>query len=110
MATPRQTQGPERGLSLIEKNKWFIGLLVGGLVNTGVMWQQFQEVQKRLEETRVAEITTATRLSEFREKQIGGLQDIEVLKSTVKNLDSRVLVIERVFIERNPATLPERTK
>ena len=74
------------------------------------MWQQFQEVQKRLEETRMAEVSTATKLAEFREKQIGGLQDIEVLKSTLKNLDSRVLVIERVFIERNPAPLPDRSK
>jgi hypothetical protein len=79
---------------------WLLGIVVGGLFNTGIMYQQFQELKKSLGESREEQKVQSARLTEFREKQITGLADIQVLKGNVQNLDARVLVIERVFIER----------
>jgi hypothetical protein len=79
---------------------WMIGIVAGGLVNTGIMYQQFDQVKKNQADSKEEQKAQAAKLSEFREKQITGLADIQVLKGNVQNLDARVLVIERVFIER----------
>jgi hypothetical protein len=83
------------GLTLV-----FITTIGGGLVSLGVNWGQFQQIKEAQREGKDELKAVSARLSEFREKQIGGLQDVQVLKSNVQNLDSRVLVIERIFIDR----------
>jgi hypothetical protein len=79
---------------------WLVGIAAGGLINAGIMYSQFQVVIKAQAESKDELKAQASRLGEFREKQIGGLADIQVLKSNVQNLDARVLVIERIFIEQ----------
>lgn len=96
---PRKTRTSfaERFSSL---TPWLAGIIFGGLVNTGVMYQQFQEVRKTQEEVKEELKQQALRLAEFREKQIASLADIQVLKGNIQNLDNRVLVIERIFVEK----------
>jgi hypothetical protein len=79
---------------------WLVGIVAGGLINTGMMYAQFQQVLRAQAESKDELRLQASRLSEFREKQIVGLQDIQVLKGNVQTLDARVLVIERIFIEQ----------
>lgn len=83
------------GLTLV-----FVTTIGGGLLSLGINWQQFQQIKEAQQEGKDEQKALSAKLSEFREKQIGGLQDIQVLKNNVQNLDSRVLVIERIFIEK----------
>ena len=79
---------------------WLITISVGGLFNLGFNAAQFEEIKKSQRESKEEQKVQATKLAEFREKQIAGLADIQVLKGNVQNLDARVLVIERIFYEQ----------
>lgn len=81
---------------------WLVGIAAGGLIQAGIMYQQFQVIIKSQNESREELRVQSARLNDFREKQIAGLNDIKVLQGNVQNLDARVLVIERIFIERPP--------
>jgi hypothetical protein len=83
------------GLTLV-----YLTTIGGGLLSLGVNYQQFQQIKQAQQEGKEEQKAMSAKLSEFREKQIGGLQDVQVLKTNVQNLDSRVLVIERIFIDR----------
>lgn len=93
-------------LASVNGNLALFLLIVGGLVNTGVMYQQFAQVKQNQEIQSADQKALNAKLTEISNKQIGGLQDISTLKtnvqaldSGVRNLDGRVLVIERTFIE-----------
>lgn len=101
MAPPKRLpQQKPAVLAAISGNSWLIAIVVGGLFNTGMTYQQFTEVRKNQEISSTEQKLLAAKVTEMREKQIGGLQDIQTLKSNVHNLDNRVLVIERIFIEQ----------
>lgn len=83
-----------------------VSTLVTLLVSTGITINQFQQIQKNQEMQNSEQKLQNARLTEISNKQIVGLQDIATLKTnvqtvdnSVRNLDGRVLVIERTFIE-----------
>lgn len=100
-----QTPPPPPPMTLISwaaANTAILLLIGTTLINIGMTRQKFDEVIKNQEVSSTELKIQAARLTEFREKQIGGLRDIEVLKTTVQGIDNRVLVIERTFIEMPP--------
>lgn len=105
MAPPKRTpQQKPATLAAISGNSWLIAIVCGGLFNIGMTYRQFQEVLNNQEISSAEQKRLASQVTEMREKQIGGLQDIQTLKTNVQAIDNRVLVIERIFIEQ-----PKRT-
>lgn len=101
MAPPKRTPTSKPAVfATINGNSWLITILVGGLFSTGMSYRQFQEVLKNQETSSIEQKALAAKVTEMREKQIGGLQDIQTLKTNVQAIDNRVLVIERIFIEQ----------
>lgn len=101
MAPPKQTpQQKPAVLAAISGNSWLIAIVVGGLFNTGMTYQQFTEVRKNQEISSAEQKHLTAKVNDMREKQVEGIQDIQTLKRDVQTIDNRVLVIERIFIEQ----------
>jgi hypothetical protein len=66
----------------------------------GVMMTQFGQVKANQDDSKIFQAAITLKMNEFREKQIVGLAKVDALEGNVRNLDNRVLVIERVFVER----------
>lgn len=107
-STTRRRAAPKKVsiLASVNGNLTLAMLIIGGLVNTGIMYQQFNEVKRNQEVQSVDQKAINARLTEISNKQIGGLNDIANLKTNVQAvgekvqaIDGRVLVIERTFIE-----------
>jgi hypothetical protein len=103
--SPRRQDDQKSLIARLDANKWMICIVFGGLFNTGIMYQKFDQVMKNQEESARDQKSANGKITEMREKQIVGLQDIQTLKTNVQAIDNRVLVIERVFIEQ-----PKRSK
>lgn len=99
---PPEDDAPDSKKSLLSKLNANLALLIiigTMLVNIGMTRQKFEEIIKNQEGSSAEMKAQAARLTEFRENQIGGLRDIQTLKTSVQAIDNRVLVIERTFIE-----------
>lgn len=98
--SPRRTADQQSVLARLDANKWMVCIVVGGLFNTGIMYQKFDQVMKNQDDSAKAQSVANSQITAIREKQIVGLQDIATLKTNVQAIDNRVLVIERIFIEQ----------
>lgn len=72
---------------------WLAGFMVGGLLHTGMMYQQFQQLRADQEKN-------SSLVAVMRENQINGLAAIRTLQSEVQRHDERIVVIERLFITK----------
>lgn len=99
--TPRQPRRAAEStlLSKIDSNKWLIGLVAGGLLNTGIMYQQFAQVKETLVASTAEQKVINSKMTEVQMKQVGGLADINTLKGAVSTLESRTSKIETFFME-----------
>ena len=70
-----------------------LSVLVGGLINTGVMYQQFQTLRED-------QVKTTTLITYIRENQIRGLTDLANIQTFVQNHEQRIAVIEKYIIIR----------
>lgn len=114
MATRRAAAPATPDRTFIERfggvTTWMIGTFAGGLFSIGFNYAQFQQIKLAQLEGKEEQKLQAAKLADFREKQVSSLRDIDVLKTNVQGLDSRVLVIERVFIEKAPQLVSQGNK
>ena len=101
VATQRRKNIVPEETKIGDFKRGFIALVIGGLFNTGYVFSEFRKVQANQEDAKLLLAAQVVKMAEIREKQIVGLQDIEALKGVTKNLDGRVLIIERVLIDRS---------
>ncbi len=94
----QQTNLPK---NLVIPTPWLVSFLLGGVLHTGMMYQQFQTLRSESEKN-------STLVSLIREKQIGGLADLQNIKSEqhtqnarLDGHDQRIVVIERYIIQKD---------
>lgn len=79
--------------NIVISSKIALSILIAGLVNTGIMYQQFQTLKE--------ETTKNSALTAFiRENQIKGLADLANLKVVTENHETRLGTVERFIIDR----------
>lgn len=102
---PRTTRAPRRvddEISLfarLDSNKWLIGLVFGGLINTGIMYQQFTQVKETLAANIAEQKVITGKMNEVQLQQVSGAQDIGMLKAATTTLEGRVRSMEQMFME-----------
>ncbi len=79
---------------IVMSTAWVSMLFVGGLVNTGMMYQQFQTLKEERSKD-------AAMLVVIRENQIGGLADVRQIKSELVDHNNRIVVIERYIYSKD---------
>lgn len=72
---------------------WLATFLIGGLLHTGMMYQQFQQM-------RDDQKANASLVALIRENQINGLASIATIKTELDRHDERIVVIERLIISK----------
>lgn len=105
-ASRRRTTDPKPLLSMITGVVGLISIVVVGLFNIGINYQQFNEVKKTQAEQGAEQKQSNMTMRQLREDQIRSIEDVRSIKNNmqtldnnVRALDGRVLVIERTFIE-----------
>jgi hypothetical protein len=97
--TPRRVDDEVTLLARLDSNKWLIGLVFGGLVNTGIMYQQFTQVKETLAANIAEQKVITGKMNEVQLQQASGAQDIGALKSTAVALETRIRSLEVMFME-----------
>jgi len=102
----RRTPEPKALLSMISGVVGIVSIVVVGLFNIGINYQQFAQVKEKIAEQGAEQRQTTSTMRQLREDQIRSIEDVRSIKNNmqgletnVRNLDGRVLVIERTFIE-----------
>ena len=78
---------------LVIPTSWLAAFLTGGVLHTGMMYQQFQQMREDQK-------SNAALVALIRENQINGLAAIATIKSELARQDERIVVIERLIISR----------
>lgn len=85
---------------LIIPTTWLVTFVAGGLLHTGVMYQQFQQMREDAK-------ANSAMVAMIRENQINGLaaigtirSDVATIRSDVMRQDERIVVIERILITK----------
>jgi hypothetical protein len=97
--TPRRVDDEITLLARLDSNKWLIGLVFGGLVNTGIMYQQFAQVKETLQANIAEQKVITGQVSDVKLQLVSGLQDVNALKASSITLEARVRSMEVMFME-----------
>jgi acyl-CoA hydrolase len=97
--TPRRVDDEITLLARLDSNKWLIGLVFGGLVNTGIMYQQFTQVKETLAANIAEQKVITGEMGKVQLQQAASLQDIGTLKAGAVTLESRVRSMEVMFMD-----------
>ncbi len=97
--TPRRVDDEISLFARLDQNKWLIGLLFGGLVNTGIMYQEFHEVKEKLGANIAEQKIITGKMNDVQLQLVSGLQDVSALKASSITLEARVRTVEVMFME-----------
>lgn len=98
--TPRRVDDEITLFARLDSNKWLIGLVFGGLVNTGIMYQQFTQIKETLATNTAEQKVITGKMNDVQIQQVSSIQEIQTLRAAAATLENRIRSIEVMFMEQ----------
>ncbi len=96
---PRRAEDAVTLFSRLDSNKWLIGLVVGGLLNTGIMWEQFKQIKETLAVNTAEQKVITSKMNDVQVQQVRSEAKAQILEAKALGLEQRVRTLEVGFME-----------
>ena len=96
---PRRIDDAITLFARLDSNKWLIGLVFAGLVNTGIMYQQFTQIKATLEANTADQKVNAAQMNAVQIQQVSDRAEAQIIKAAAAAMEQRVRSLEVMFME-----------
>jgi hypothetical protein len=97
--TPRRVDDAVSLFARLDSNKWLIGLVFGGLINTGIMYQQFTQIKETLAANIAEQKIITSKMNDVQVQQVRGEAKAQILEAKAVTIEQRIRSLEVMFME-----------
>jgi hypothetical protein len=96
---PRRIDDAVTLFARLDSNKWLIGLVFAGLVNTGIMYQQFNQIKETLASNTADQKVNSAQMNAVQIQQVSDRAEAQIIKAGAAAMEQRVRSLEVMFME-----------